>query len=342
MNERSLKAKQTKYFVTGSVGFVGMHVCQHLLKAGHTVIGVDNYDDYYNVDLKKERSKILRRHKGYTEVYLDIAEKSCVNEVISEHQPDVVIHLAGQAGVRESIHSPEKYLSSNIVGTFNLLEAIKSEDIEHFLFSSTSSVYGANKTQPFRESDSTLSPLSFYAASKSACEKMLHSYSHLYSIPTTVFRFFTVYGPWGRPDMALMKFANAIQNSDPIDVYNFGNMRRDFTYIDDLAKAVFKLSEAIPFLVNNVDTRHCFSTGPFRIVNIGNGSSTELNRYIELIELGLGKTAQKNLLPIQPGEVVETLASNDLLYSITGFRPSTPPEVGVARFCDWFLEYRTA
>ena len=332
-----------RYLVTGTAGFIGFHVGKLLIEAGHQVAGIDGMTAYYDVALKRRRHGILLQSPCFSAHELMLEDMDGLTAVYREFSPDVVIHLAAQAGVRYSLENPRAYVDSNLVGTFNILELARAHPPKHLLLASTSSVYGANTKMPFVESDRTDHPLTLYAATKKATEVMAHSYSHLWKLPTTVFRFFSVYGPWGRPDMALFKFTKAILENQPIDVYNHGEMDRDFTYIDDLAKAVVLLSQAIP-LENQPDNDTDDDLGlspaaPFRVVNIGNGSPVQLLAFIDAIEKRIGRPAIRNYLPMQPGDVPSTFADAELLVKLTGFRPSTPVAEGVARFVAWYRDY---
>ena len=325
------------FLVTGSAGFIGFHLCNSILKSGNKVVGVDCLTDYYDINLKKTRLAILKNNPNFIEEKIDISNLQEIMKVFRKYSPNIVIHLAAQAGVRYSIDNPTSYLNSNIVGTFNILECIKNSRVSHSLFASTSSVYGANEKMPFHENQKTDYQLSFYAASKKSCEVMSHSYSHIYNLPITNFRFFTVYGPFGRPDMALFKFVKAMKNNEPIDIYNNGKMKRDFTYIDDLVKSIILLIKAIPIkgkLLSQDDTLS--RVAPWRVVNIGNSNSQNLMDFINEIEKNMGFTAKKNFLPMQAGDVKETYANAELLKTITGFRPSTEISIGVKRFCEWY------
>ena len=327
-----------RVMVTGSAGFIGFHVGRHLLERGDTVLGLDNFNDYYDVELKERRTAVLRQHPAFSLARLSLEDLPAFETAWRDFAPDVVVHLAAQAGVRYSIDHPESYVSANLIGTFNVLELARRHPVRHLLAASTSSVYGANSEMPFHESQRTATPVSLYAATKGATELMGHSYSHLYRIPTTFFRFFTVYGPWGRPDMALFKFARAIAAGEPIDVYNKGDMARDFTYIDDLIQAIERLIDAVPGS-EPVENDSLSPVAPFRIVNIGGGRPTNLIDYIETLERVMGRTAAKNMMPMQQGDVRASEASPALLTALTGAAPQTPIEQGIAAFYDWYRDY---
>ncbi|WP_417691693.1 NAD-dependent epimerase/dehydratase family protein [Roseibium sp.] len=331
--------------VTGSAGFIGFFVCRRLLQDGFRVIGLDAMTDYYDVSLKERRHQMLMQHESFTPICDRVEAPGLLMDLFAEHRPDVVVHLAAQAGVRYSIENPRSYLESNITGTFELLEAARAYPPAHMLLASTSSAYGANTEMPYRETDKADHQMSFYAATKKATENMAHSYAHLYGLPVTMFRFFTVYGPWGRPDMALFKFTKAILNGEPIDVYNHGDMKRDFTYIEDLAEAIRRLIDAPPVRPENAEVPDGDSlspVAPWRIVNIGNSNSVLLTDYIEAIETATGKTAERNLMPMQAGDVPATWADASLLQSLTGYRPATTVQEGVARFVAWYKDYYQA
>lgn len=332
----------TKVLVTGSAGFIGFHVCRRMLEDGHEVTGVDAMTEYYDLDLKKRREEILKEFPHFRGRHDFIETPGFLSDLFSEEKPEIVVHLAAQAGVRHSIENPRAYLDSNIVGTFELLEAARSFPPAHMLLASSSSVYGGNTSIPYRETDLTDHQMSFYAASKKANESMAHSYAHLFNLPITMFRFFTVYGPWGRPDMALFKFTKAILEGNPIDVYNRGNMSRDFTYIDDLVRAICLLVDVIPTRPEPGSAWEGDSlspTAPWRIVNIGNSQSVRLTEFIEAIEDALGMPAKKNLMPMQPGDVPATWADAGLLKSLTGYEPRTSISDGIERFVDWYRSY---
>lgn len=334
-----MREQHRTYLVTGVAGFIGFHLSNLLLSKGYSVVGVDSLTDYYDVTLKRSRLEILHSFARFTFFKEDIANDD-FPKTLSSVNFDVVIHLAAQAGVRYSIERPREYLDSNIVGTFNLLELSVSRGVEHLLCASTSSVYGSNNNMPFGESQKCDTPMSFYAATKKANEVMAHSYSHIHGLPTTMFRFFTVYGPWGRPDMALFKFTRAIKENRPIDVYNHGAMQRDFTFVGDLVEAIYLLSYKKPCLAEPIAEVDSMSdVAPFRVVNIGNAQPVELMAYIEEIELALGLEAKKNFMPMQQGDVPATFANTSLLKALTGFQPSTSVEDGIRSFVSWYLQY---
>jgi len=330
--------------VTGAAGFIGYHISKKLLDEGWRIIGLDCMSDYYDVSLKFHREGMLLESKDYRSIHEKVETPGVLLQLFEEEKPNVVIHLAAQAGVRYSIENPRAYLESNIVGTFELLEAARAFPPDHMLLASTSSAYGANENMPYREKDKADHQMSFYAATKKSTESMAHSYAHLFDLPITMFRFFTVYGPWGRPDMALFKFTKAILNGEPIDIYNNGNMSRDFTYIDDLVSAIRLLMDAIPSQSDDkaesqlsIDSQS--PVAPFRLVNIGNSQPEQLNDFIRAIEKSLGIEAEKNFMPMQPGDVPATWANISLLELLTGYRQKTNIEIGVARFVDWYKDY---
>ena len=331
-----------KAFVTGSSGFIGFFTSKKLLSEGWDVVGIDNLNSYYDQNLKKSRQEILLQHDNFTIINSSIEEPYILKNIIEDHQPELIIHLAAQAGVRYSIENPRAYLSSNVIGTFELLEAAKLYPPKHLMIASTSSAYGASEEMPFKEVDKSDFQVSFYAASKKATENIAHSYSHIYKLPITVFRFFTVYGPWGRPDMALFKFTESIIKDKPIEVYNHGEMRRDFTFIDDLVEATYLLSKKIPM---KLDTKQLEIDGssspvaPFRVVNIGNSKTEKLTDFIKILELALRKKSKKILLPMQPGDMKETWADASLLKELTGYEPKTNIEEGVKMFVNWYQEF---
>ncbi|MEN4767539.1 NAD-dependent epimerase [Duffyella gerundensis] len=331
-----------KYLVTGAAGFIGFHVSQRLLDAGHQVVGLDNLNDYYDISLKQARLDQLLHHSQFTFCHGDLADRQAIASLFEQNGFERVIHLAAQAGVRYSIDNPHAYADANLVGHLNILEGCRHHKIGHLLYASSSSVYGLNRKTPFSTDDSVDHPVSLYAATKKANELMSHTYSHLYNLPTTGLRFFTVYGPWGRPDMALFKFTKAIIAGESIDVYNHGKMRRDFTYIDDIAEAIVRLQDVIPQRDENwtVETGSpATSSAPYRVYNIGNSQPVTLMAYIEALEKALGIEAKKNLLPMQPGDVLETSADTSALYETIGFKPETTVEEGIARFVSWYKAF---
>ncbi|WIM05088.1 MAG: NAD-dependent epimerase [Candidatus Nitricoxidivorans perseverans] len=331
-----------KVLLTGAAGFIGMHVSQLLLARGDSVIGVDNLNDYYDVDLKKARLSSLTHYDTFSHVDLDIADRPGMAELFEGEKPDAVINLAAQAGVRYSLKNPHAYADTNLVGFVNILEGCRHNNVSHLVFASSSSVYGGNTRMPFSEHDNVDHPVSLYAASKKANELMAHTYSHLFGLPATGLRFFTVYGPWGRPDMALFLFTKAILEGRPIDVFNRGKMVRDFTYIDDIAEGVVRVLDRPP--VANPDFAKdtpdpATSWAPWRVFNIGNHQPVELMAYIEALEKALGRKAEKNLLPMQDGDVPATHADTADLSALTGFQPAMPVEEGVRRFVEWYRGY---
>jgi len=330
-----------KILVTGAAGFIGSHTAQLLLARGHEVVGLDNLNEYYDVTLKQARLERLA-HPQFRFVRIDLADDAAVAALFAHEKFPRVVHLAAQAGVRYSLQDPHAYVRSNITGTLNVLEGCRHHGVEHLVYASTSSVYGANTDMPFSVHRPADHPLSLYAASKRANELMAHNYSALFGLPTTGLRFFTVYGPWGRPDMALFLFTRNILEGRPIDVFNHGRHRRDFTYVADIAEGVVRALEHVASPDANWDSSHpdpASSSAPFRLYNIGNNRPIELMRYIEVIEQCLGRQAQKNFLPLQLGDVPETYADIDDLVRDVGYRPATPIEVGVRNFVDWFCQY---
>lgn len=328
--------------VTGSSGFIGFHLIQRLLDEGWRVIGIDNLSDYYDVRLKERRQAMLCQNPGFAVVNDAIETPGTMMRLFAEHRPDVVVHLAAQAGVRYSIDNPRSYLESNITGTFEILEAARAHPPAHMLLASTSSVFGANTEMPYTETAKADHQMSFYAATKKATEAMAHSYAHLYDLPVTMFRFFTVYGPWGRPDMALFKFTKAILAGEPIDVYNFGDMRRDFTYVTDLVEAIRLLIDAVPQRPEGgvVEPGDSLSpVAPWRVVNIGNSEPVQLTDFIAAIEAATGREATRNLMPMQAGDVPATWADAELLKHLTGYAPKTRVPEGVKAFVDWYRDY---
>ena len=380
------KTPKNKILVTGTAGFIGSHVALRLLNAGESVIGFDNLNDYYDVELKKARLERFRDHPNYIHIHGELADRGAVEAVFAEHKPGRVVHLAAQAGVRYAAENPHVYVSSNVTGTLHILEGCRHHGIDHLVFASTSSVYGANEKMPFAESDHTEHPMSLYAATKKANEQMAHSYAHLYNIPCTGLRFFTVYGPWGRPDMALFLFTKAILAGEPIKVFNRGKHKRSFTYIDDIVEGITRILEKPPSAVNEKTKKPknqktagpdpvaspafevpetgnrnpetvaftepgtrkpetagpdpaTSGVGPYRIYNIGNEQSVELMHYIEVLENCLGKKAEMEMLPLQPGDVPATEASMQGLREAIDYSPSVPVEQGIQNFVDWYREY---
>ena len=328
--------------VTGAAGFIGFHVAQRLLSTGSKVVGLDNLNDYYDPKLKEARLDILKRQSNFTFVKLNLADRDSVKSLFAQHRFPAVIHLAAQAGVRYSLQNPHAYVDANIEGFVNVLEGCRHGDCGHLLFASSSSVYGANTKLPFSVQDNVDHPISLYAASKKANELMAHAYSHLYKIPATGLRFFTVYGPWGRPDMAMFIFAKAILSGTPIRLFNHGNMRRDFTYIDDVVEAVVRLMDHPPRgnpAWSGAKPDPATSSAPWKIYNIGNNRPEELLHVVSLLEKELGRTAVREMLPMQPGDVPATYADIDDLARDVGFRPATTIEDGIARFAKWYRAY---
>ena len=332
-----------KIFITGTAGFIGFHLAQNLLDRGHDVIGFDGITDYYDVSLKQRRHQILNENPRFTAIEGRLEDFDLLEQVFNQHKPDVIVHLAAQAGVRYSIDHPRSYVDSNLIGSFNIMEMAKQFQVAHLLMASTSSVYGANTDMPFDENQPTKHQMSFYAATKKANEAMAHSYAHIHGIPTTMFRFFTVYGPWGRPDMALFKFTRAMLAGEPIDVYNHGKMQRDFTFVTDLVEGIARLINAVPpspeARQEPIEGDSLSPVAPWRAVNIGNGDTVELMDYIKALEAALGIEAKKNMMEMQQGDVPATLASNDLLKALTEFTPSTPVQDGVAAFVAWYKSH---
>ena len=331
-----------KYLVTGAAGFIGSHVCHRLLDRGETVVGLDNVNDYYRVQLKRDRLFRLTGDSNFEFVEMNIADRDAIPAFFAAHSFDLVINLAAQAGVRHSLTHPHVYVDSNILGFLNILEGCRHNAVKHLVYASSSSVYGANTTTPFSVHDNIDHPISLYAASKKANELMAHTYSHLFGLPTTGLRFFTVYGPWGRPDMAMFLFSDAIRSGRPIDVFNNGNMKRDFTYIDDIVEGVVRVSDHIPTgnpAWTGANPDPASSAAPYKIYNIGNNQPVELMYLIEVLENCWGRKATKNFLPMQPGDVGNTYADVDALIEDVGFKPATPIEVGVERFVAWYKEY---
>ena len=333
----------TKVFITGTAGFIGFHLAKLLLSEGFVVHGYDGMTDYYDVALKQRRHGMLLQNANFSATEGMLEDQKRVDETIDAFQPDVIVHLAAQAGVRYSLENPRAYLDSNVIGTFNIMEAARRLKVQHLLMASTSSVYGANEVMPFTETEKADTQLTIYAATKKANESMAHSYAHLWDLPTTMFRFFTVYGPWGRPDLALYKFVDAILEDRPIDIYNHGDMYRDFTYVDDLVRAIRLLIDAAPELPEHRDDIPEFDSispvAPFRVVNIGNSEKVRLLDFVDAIEESLGKKAIRNYMPMQMGDVPATWADASLLQHLTGYRPQTAFKDGIDRFVSWFREY---
>ncbi|MEO3739826.1 NAD-dependent epimerase [Kosakonia oryzendophytica] len=333
-----------KFLVTGAAGFIGFHVCGRLLQAGHQVVGIDNLNDYYDVSLKQARLDLLQS-PAFSFHKIDLADREAMSHLFASKKFDRVIHLAAQAGVRYSLENPHVYADSNLIGHLNVLEGCRHNNVQHLLYASSSSVYGLNRKMPFSTDDSVDHPVSLYAATKKANELMSHTYSHLYGLPTTGLRFFTVYGPWGRPDMALFKFTKAMLEGKSIDVYNYGKMKRDFTYVDDIVEAIIRMQDVIPqanpeWTVESGSP--ATSSAPYHVYNIGNSSPVELMDYITALEEALGIEAQKNMMPIQPGDVLETSADTQPLYETIGFKPQTTVKEGVKKFVEWYKAYYNA
>lgn len=328
--------------VTGSAGFIGFHLSQLLLEEGFRVIGYDGMTDYYDVRIKQRRHQMLLKNQHFSATIAALEDFDALRDLMRAERPEVVVHLAAQAGVRYSLENPRAYVDSNLIGTFNVMETAREVAVDHLLMASTSSVYGANTHMPFTENQKTDTPLTFYAATKKANEAMAHSYAHLWDLPVTMFRFFTVYGPWGRPDMALFKFAKGILDGTPIDIYNNGDMYRDFTYVEDLVRAIRLLIDAAPSriaagLIEKGDSLS--PVAPYRVVNIGNSTQVRLLDFIEAIEEECGRKAVRNYLPMQTGDVPATWADASLLHSLTGYRPNTDVRTGIQKFVKWYREY---
>ncbi|MBL4903146.1 NAD-dependent epimerase [Desulfocapsa sp. AH-315-G09] len=342
--EKTRKQKMKKILVTGTAGFIGSFLAKKLCASGCEVIGIDTITDYYDVSLKKDRLTQIAANDNFQNLEVDISDRAAMEKLFIDHSFDAVVNLAAQPGVRYSLINPATYIDTNIVGFANLLEGCRHSRVKHFVYASSSSVYGANTHQPYSEHDNVNHPVSLYAASKKSNELMAHSYSHLFGLPCTGLRFFTVYGPWGRPDMAPMLFAKAILAGEPINVFNNGNMARDFTFIDDIVEGVARVVQkpAEPdFQWNSESPDTATSYCPYRIYNIGNNKKERLLYFIQLLEQNLGKTADKNFLPMQPGDVQATYANVDDLIRDFDYKPDTPLDVGVKRFVDWYLEYYT-
>lgn len=332
-----------RVFITGTAGFIGFHLARLLLAEGFQVHGFDGMTDYYDVTLKQRRHAILLQNPNFSATEGMLEDAALFDRMADDFAPDVIVHLAGQAGVRYSLENPRAYIDSNIVGTFNVMEAARRLQVAHLLMASTSSVYGANEDMPFTERDKADTPLTIYAATKKANEAMGHSYAHLWNLPTTMFRFFTVYGPFGRPDLALYKFVDAILEDRPIDIYNHGDMYRDFTYVDDLVRGIRLLIDAVPVRPASRDDIPDWDSlspaAPFRVVNIGNSDKVRLLDFVEAIEECLGKKAKRNYMEMQKGDVPATWADATLLQNLTGYRPQTDFHDGIARFVEWFRDY---
>jgi len=331
-----------KVLVTGAAGFIGMHVAQRLLDRGDKVIGLDNLNEYYDVNLKLARLAELKKHAAFEFHRIDIVDATALEQLMAQEHFDSIVHLAAQAGVRYSLTNPHAYIDSNITGFLNVLEACRKHPVKHLVYASSSSVYGGNTKLPFSESDNVDHPVSLYAVTKKSNELMAHSYSHLFGIPTTGLRFFTVYGPWGRPDMALFIFTRAILEGKPVDLFNNGDMQRDFTYIDDIAEGVVRVLDRPPSSDDKFDKATpdpAHSWAPYQMLNIGNNGPAALLEYLDALERALGRKAQRNLMPMQPGDVKATFADTDLLTRWTGLAPGTPIKAGVQRFADWYRAY---
>lgn len=332
-----------KIFITGTAGFIGFHLARLLITEGYSVHGFDGMTDYYDVRLKQRRHQTLLQNASFGATEGMLEDHALLDRTVDSFEPDVIVHLAAQAGVRYSIENPRAYIDSNVVGTFNVMEAARRLEVQHLLMASTSSVYGANEEMPFTETEKADTPLTIYAATKKANEAMAHSYAHLWNLPTTMFRFFTVYGPWGRPDLALYKFVDAILDRRPIDIYNHGDMYRDFTYVGDLVRGIRLLIEAVPQRpaspADVADGDSLSPVAPFRIVNIGNNDKVRLLDFIEAIEAELGMKAQRNYMDMQPGDVPATWADASLLEQLTGYRPQTNYRDGIRDFVSWYRDY---
>lgn len=332
-----------RILVTGTAGFIGFHLAKLLLKEGYIVHGFDGMTDYYDVRLKERRHQALRQNQNFTATEERLENHELIMDLAHDFKPDVIVHLAAQAGVRYSLENPRSYIDSNVVGTFNIMEAARELKVRHLLMASTSSVYGGNELMPFVETEKADTQLTIYAATKKANESMAHSYAHLWDLPTTMFRFFTVYGPWGRPDLALYKFVDAILDDRPIDIYNHGDMYRDFTYVDDLVRGIRLLIDAAPVRPENKEDIPAWDSlspvAPWRVVNIGNSDKVRLLDFVDAIEKELGKPAIRNYMDMQPGDVPATWANADQLQNLTGYKPQTDFQDGIAKFVRWFREY---
>jgi UDP-glucuronate 4-epimerase len=331
-----------RFLITGTAGFIGFHLARRLLADGHVVAGIDGMTPYYDVRLKEARHARLAKSNNFTAHVTKLEDAERLTEIVAAAKADVVFHLAAQAGVRYSLENPRAYIDSNVNGTFNVLEALRRHPVQHMVLASTSSIYGAATKIPFVETDAADQPLTLYAATKKAGELMAHNYAHLWKQPITAVRFFTVYGPWGRPDMALFKFVSSILKDEPIEVYGEGKMTRDFTYVEDLVESLIRLAPCVPApsgLGEAISGDSLSPVGPYRLVNIGRGSPVALPDFIEAIEKAVGKKAKRNLLPMQPGDVPATFANSDLLERLTGYRPSTDIAEGVGAFVEWYRNY---
>jgi UDP-glucuronate 4-epimerase len=333
-----------RYFITGTAGFIGFHLARRLLAEGHEVTGFDGVTPYYNVKLKHMRHAALAQYPAFTPVIAMLEDRAALEEAIAKASPEIIVHLAAQAGVRYSIENPQSYLSSNVQGSWNIIDLAERHKVKHLMLASTSSIYGASQTVPFHETDRTDAPLTIYAATKKSMELIAHSHAHLHKTPTTAFRFFTVYGPWGRPDMALFKFVDRMLNDQPIEIYGEGRMSRDFTYIDDLVEAILRLSHVAPDESNRVADERVETLSreaPFRVVNIGGGQPENLLDFVDIVEKAIGRPAKRQMLPMQQGDVPRTFASPALMQALTGYTPSTRLEEGVKAFVEWYLEARS-
>ena len=333
----------TRVFITGTAGFIGYHLANLLLDEGMQVHGLDGMTDYYDVSLKQRRHQMLLQKPGFTVTEAMLEDAAALDAAVDACAPDIIVHLAAQAGVRYSLEAPRAYIDANVVGTFNVMEAARRHEVRHLLMASTSSVYGAETDMPYRETQKVDTQMTIYAATKKACEAMGHSYAHLWNLPTTMFRFFTVYGPWGRPDMALYKFVDAILADRPIDIYNHGDMFRDFTYVSDLVRGIRLLMDAAPVRPDSpediTEGDSLSPVAPYRVVNIGNSQTVRLLDFVDAIEEALDKPAKRNLMEMQKGDVPATWADATLLQSLTGYRPQTDVRDGIAQFVAWFRDY---
>lgn len=332
-----------RYFITGTAGFIGFHLARRLLAEGHDVVGFDGVTPYYNVKLKHMRHAALAQYPAFTPVIAMLEDRAALEEAVAKANPEIIVHLAAQAGVRYSIENPQSYLSSNVQGSWNIIDLAERRKVKHLMLASTSSIYGASPTVPFHETDRTDEPLTIYAATKKSMELIAHSHAHLHKTPTTAFRFFTVYGPWGRPDMALFKFVDRMLNDQPIEIYGEGQMSRDFTYVEDLVEAIIRLSHVAPDEANRVADERVETLSrqaPFRVVNIGGGQPENLLDFVDIVEKTVGRPAKRHMLPMQQGDVPRTYASPALLQALTGYTPGTRLEEGVRAFVEWYLEAR--